>query len=367
MKGKIKFVLLVFVFLSSAGLSHCPLCPDNDINGPGCVDFEDQTVGNKFYVGQLINSSGVSFMMEEFIYSNMNSTSDGFLRIQDNGHARGSGKDINTVNVNIRPIFQDPLTRISAKYGELGGNVNMMINGESSNVNNLHNLHNTVLGGAQINVEYTQDGANYYGQFSITGNISEFSVGGQELWLDDFCFAPPIGPSTCEEEHADVTTGTPGVPHNGQSFNETRTVEVTVLGQSNRIVESLELRGLIISSPTATVGARIYDSATQALIASANVTQTTGTDITVNIPVSAVLTAGKKYRIGFYVETQPIWLAKGDFFKPDGFSGPNAPVSYIESSGAFRINAGCQTSGDTFPPTNSSTVAIKMIIHTRCP
>jgi hypothetical protein len=38
-----------------------------------------------------------------------------------------------------------------------------------------------------VTVNASQQGSNWYGIFILDGNIKEFSIGGQELWLDEIC------------------------------------------------------------------------------------------------------------------------------------------------------------------------------------
>src|SRR5271170_7220420 len=77
------------------------------------------------------------------------------------------------------------------------------------------------------------------------------------------------------QETINLTSGTggslTGVP---QSYNETRGVDVTVLSGTDLLVESMTLVGFDGSgiATAAVLGARIYDTSTQLLIASADVT-----------------------------------------------------------------------------------------------
>jgi hypothetical protein len=169
----------------------------------------------------------------------------------------------------------------------------------------------------------------------------------------------------CATADSDVTEGTTGTIHPGQSFNETRAVSVTVLGGTDRIVESLTLKGLNAGA-TAQVGARIYDGTTQMLIASSDVTVSAGSNITVTIPVTATLVSGRSYRIGFYVQTNPLWQASGNLFLPDAFSNLYSPIPYTESTGIFQIQSAHAIGSDSFP-SNPNVATPQMLIHTRCP
>ena len=174
----------------------------------------------------------------------------------------------------------------------------------------------------------------------------------------------PTSPG-CAPANSDITTGSTGILHPGQSFNETRAVDVTVLGSTNRIVENLALKGLNPGTLSATVGARIYDSTTQALIASANITVSGGgSNLTLTVPLSATLVSGQNYRIGFYVETNPLWQASGNLFVP--FSSLQNQVPYTEDTGVFRINSAHAIGSDGYPA-NPNLATPQMTIQTRCP
>lgn len=70
-----------------------------------------------------------------------------------------------------------------------------------------------------------------------------------------------------------LTSGTSGSLMIGQSYNETRGVDVTVLTSGALVVTSMQLDGLRIGAASlAHVGARIYDSGTTLLLASADTT-----------------------------------------------------------------------------------------------
>jgi hypothetical protein len=91
---------------------------------------------------------------------------------------------------------------------------------------------------------------------------------------------------------------------------------------------------------SADVGARIYDTSTQALVASAGVTVNTVGPVTV--PISATLVSGDDYRMGFYAATTPLNNGEATLFLPVGFP-------YTETSGLFRINGAYDIATDSFP------------------
>ena len=116
----------------------------------------------------------------------------------------------------------------------------------------------------------------------------------------------------------------------GQSYNETRALDVSVLSPMDLIVQSMTLDGINGSGLAKAV---IYDSSTHSLIASAQGTVTSGT---VTVPISARLASGDDYLIGFYG-----MLGSGDFLQAD--------FPYTESSGLFHVDGAFQSPFDAFP------------------
>lgn len=160
--------------------------------------------------------------------------------------------------------------------------------------------------------------------------------------LPQFCVAISIfvlGTGLAAATTIYMDSGTSGTFIAGQSYNETRAVDVTVLSPVNLDVSSMTLSGIGGSGLAEAV---IYDSNTQLLIASAQGTLTGGT---ITLPISATLLSGDEYRIGFFGN-----LGNGTFFQPGSppYTLPgNFP--YTESSGLLRINSAWDFGADSFP------------------
>src|SRR5262249_37331213 len=141
-----------------------------------------------------------------------------------------------------------------------------------------------------------------------------------------------------------LVSGATGTAIQGQSYNESRAVDITVLSSSDLAVERMVLDGYLLGAGcTAVVGARIYDSSTTALASTSSVVNRLlpSTAIPISIPVSATLVSGRNYRIGFYAMGNPQSGSSGNFFLPC--------FPYIESTGLFRINSGWDVGADAFP------------------
>jgi hypothetical protein len=148
-----------------------------------------------------------------------------------------------------------------------------------------------------------------------------------------------------------LTSGTSGSTVFGQSYNETRGVDVTVLTSGDLGVTSMQLDGLSIgAASSALVGARIYDSGTTLLLASAD-TNISSSGV-VSLPIFANLSSGGTYRLAFYVETDPSQLGSGTVFDPNP-PGSGGTFPYTESLGLLRINNAYSIVSDSFPSTQN--------------
>lgn len=136
-----------------------------------------------------------------------------------------------------------------------------------------------------------------------------------------------------------LDSGVSGTYVAGQSYNETRAADVTVLSPVSLKVTSMTLSGINGSGAATAV---IYDSTTQSLLASAQGTLTGGT---ITLSISTTLISGGEYRIGFSGD-----LTSGTFFEPGSppYTLPgNFP--YTESSGLLQINGAWDGLTDSFP------------------
>ena len=218
---------------------------------------------------------------------------------------------------------------------------------------------------------YVQIGGSIYVGFRSGGSLSLFATGFPSLF--DIKFDATFGNSLFAVDKAnntvyqmplflptsaDLTPTSVGTLTPGQSFNETRAADVTVLSNGPETVRSLTLRGLSIGGATsAQVGARIYNLS-GTLLASANATITASA--TVTIPISATLAPGNTYRIGFYVQTNPTGTGNAAVLAVTGATLTSFPA-YTDPTGRFKVVAAWDSSGDVFP-TNSDIFLPQMTV-----
>lgn len=185
-------MIAVFV-LASATMTACeskdPVTPSGN-GGPAaptpvCLDLEDNTNGATTAVGNFLSCNGVAIQVEQFQWSNGTWTTTGTARINDQQYAGGTGLDLYPGNCNLNFQFDYPGAMITVKIGEYGGNNNIRVNGVFQNVLDMASLNGAVIGGVAVAVA-----AGNPTTMTLVGNITGFTIGGQELWLDDICFTP---------------------------------------------------------------------------------------------------------------------------------------------------------------------------------
>lgn len=176
---------------------------------PPCVGFESLTLGATYHVGDSFVDSGVVVTAQPFVWSNGTPFSGGYAQVGNAGLAGGFGLEMQVNNINLAFDFGQPLLHgLSLDFGEYGGNLNIEINGSFHNFQNFADIHALMIGGVKAVVVngWGQD----MGRLSLFGPIHSFSVGGQELWIDNVC------PQACCVRFENLPLG--AVYHVGDSF-----------------------------------------------------------------------------------------------------------------------------------------------------
>jgi len=130
-----------------------------------------------------------------------------------------------------------------------------------------------------------------------------------------------------------------------------RGAEIVVLSATNITVQSITLSGFFCGNnggtDSAYLGARIYNSTTSALLASANDSVHNIFNSNVTIPISYTLISGSTYRVSVYAwGPHPPTGNSGLMYHP-------ATLPYTEPTGMLQINHGYDGYGDTMPNANN--------------
>ncbi len=155
------------------------------------LDFEDLTDGDFFLVGESRVTDGVTLTGQSYFWSGGQEYNGGTAWIDSNGYAGGSGTELGWIdNINVDFDFGEPIAEVIFNYGEHGGNVNLIVNGELANVNNFSEIDGMQVGGVDVT---NTDGppGQVYGALALSGDIQSVAIGGQEFALDNVEYTVP--------------------------------------------------------------------------------------------------------------------------------------------------------------------------------
>ncbi|MBL8878673.1 MAG: hypothetical protein JNG88_06085 [Phycisphaerales bacterium] len=174
-----------------------------------CVDFDDRPVNTFPCCGVTFNSRGVDMTTGQFQWSGGGWTAGGAASIVNSAVVPGGSPphELNCNNVNVRFDMADfsarlggrPVGRLEVQYADLGGNVNIRVNGVFNNVNNLTDIPN---GSLMAGVRYFRS-PNTILLVADPDPIGDFAIGGQEFFIDDVCATAlryPLGDMNCDGE-----------------------------------------------------------------------------------------------------------------------------------------------------------------------
>lgn len=170
------------------------VCPGGRVQDD-CVDFEDIVLGYKHYVGSTFMSEGYTFTVNDFQVSGGTWVSDGFTKADNFNMACHLGQDIWINNVNLEMNSGLNWPGLSLYFREVGGNLNIEVNGSFVNFENFIDIDATLIGGAAVSV--TNGLGNDCGMLFLNGTITSFALGGQELWIDHICPEEPVEQGAC--------------------------------------------------------------------------------------------------------------------------------------------------------------------------
>ncbi|MFQ5640977.1 MAG: hypothetical protein ACE5IR_23615 [bacterium] len=169
-----------------------------------CETFDTLALGDRITVftqggppGNTFQPPNGDFVGRVFYDADGNPTSDGFAEIENATRAGGTGHDVevNNINFSFSANFGQTLNKVKFSFGEYGGNLNLSINGQMVNFDNFVDIDGQVIGGVKVTVLSGGLG-NDSGEIELNGTIRDetnsghITVGGQELWIDNFCWEP---------------------------------------------------------------------------------------------------------------------------------------------------------------------------------
>jgi hypothetical protein len=152
-----------------------------------CLKLNDLTPGTTYNVGSTISTGGKVIQVEQFQWANGTLSSSGSAKVDSSNYAGGSGYELRANNVNFNFQLDYPLSKLTFKFADYGGNENIKVNNDFRNVPNFLGLNNTTIGGVNVSVTAVQNTSSIRGEMVLQGSITGFTVGGQEFWIDEIC------------------------------------------------------------------------------------------------------------------------------------------------------------------------------------
>ena len=149
--------------------------------------FEDVDAEATFSVGDSFSTLAVAgahatVTVSPFTWSDGTVTSSGDARVLLVGAEVSPTHVLAPNNANLQFDFGETLTSLTVVFSDMGGNVNLLVNGQLQNVENLSSLNGQSVAGVFVAVNQLTD---TLGVLSLSGTIDSFAIGGQEFWIDN--------------------------------------------------------------------------------------------------------------------------------------------------------------------------------------
>ncbi|GAB4255337.1 MAG: hypothetical protein Kow0092_00330 [Deferrisomatales bacterium] len=165
---------------------------DNAVVGAGAqwldlgrigTDFEDLQMGERFDVGDRFTSSEVDLGVVPFVLPDGTVVGTGHVFVGAGSGAGGRGHGLVLRSASAGAVAGLPVEAVSFRFGNLGGSVNLAVNGELRVVESFGELDGDRVGGAAVSV--LPGSGPERGRVRLSGEIRSVVLGGQELVVDD--------------------------------------------------------------------------------------------------------------------------------------------------------------------------------------
>lgn len=152
------------------------------------IDYEALPLASTYSVTNFFFEDGAKMIIAPFQWSNLVTTAAGYARVVNGNHAGHLGQEM-TLN-NVRMDFDFPIApnRVIFCYGDLGGNVNLLINGNLKNSADMMDFDGSTINGVDVFVTEIPVTGGVQGIVLLKGPINTLEVGGQEFFLDHVGF-----------------------------------------------------------------------------------------------------------------------------------------------------------------------------------
>jgi hypothetical protein len=314
-----------------------------------CLDFSDLNPGplGVFKHGDIIVTDGRRVTVEMIQgLPPLPPPTPRKARAEDSTHAGGTAPELGAGGTNLAFDLDGQARYLEVRVGGYGGVHNIEFNGQRIDRSDPLEIWDVAHLGNVIFAFIPSATDSRVGLLRARGFINEFSIGGQEVVVDDFCAWRDDGKPVDSDLVFSPFSTTFWYTSGSLATGGTRGIEATLLGTKDRKTLNMVLEHLDLgTSASAVVKARIYEIGKTDPIATAEVETVGGkSQALVEIPIEAVLTAGKRYVFCSVVDSLPVDTALYKRFSKGGYA-------YHENEAIFLIHSGLKGNGDALPTT----------------
>lgn len=179
----------IFYYLLTAITFTVCLTSSSLAQGP-CVDFDSpRTPLNTSYTKtnlQIINLPSVQVFLDKFLLEDGTTTFGSASIRTASGFGRNRVLELNNVNIVVKYLNPVRLRSriVSFDFSDSGGIENFSVNGSTVIVSQISQIP-TRVNNVQVSVTTTTGGLK--GRVKMVGKVKQFSIGGQELAVDNIC------------------------------------------------------------------------------------------------------------------------------------------------------------------------------------
>lgn len=156
-------------------------------------DFSTIAAGTNFVWGDVMNTPTATIEMKKFQFANGVWTDAGVATVVSSTMASGSAtKELNVDSIMVQVVPDTSATSATFLYADLGGQINLGVNGVHANEPDFLDLDGLTIGNCDITVTETGFAGGIRGRVTITPqngfDIDKFGIGGQDIHIDDVEF-----------------------------------------------------------------------------------------------------------------------------------------------------------------------------------
>ncbi len=155
----------------------------NPLTHISVADFEDMPSTALFNVNDTFDTDGVSVAVGPFRYWGGTLDFNGNASVSTEGCSGGSGQEMQLSVVNLAFEFPCEPHHLQMDVGHEGGLLNLTVNGEEKTFEDFHDIDVQIIAGVLFVFDDPDNDGK--GKLSLKGPIYNFSIGGQELCIDN--------------------------------------------------------------------------------------------------------------------------------------------------------------------------------------